>query len=201
MEQFLPIILVTAVMAVTIWIAVGVARKRQRRIEELWRHLAEHFGGEFVPSKRAFWSGKSMRAEVEVGGVPVVLDSYVVSHGKSSTTYSRASAPAPTPHRLEVSRSHLFTAVGRALGMQDHLIGDEVYDEAFTIKGDDPEWVAAILDEPLRRAHLAQDRLKLQIKDGQARTIRVGFEDDLGVLIERIQLTAALALAAKAVAP
>lgn len=72
-----------------------------------------------------------------MGPYPTRVYHYVVSSGKSSTTYACACLTISNSRRKQftLSREHLFSKVGKGLGMQDIQAGDRRFDEEILIKG------------------------------------------------------------------
>src|SRR5215218_2767009 len=58
--------------------------------DDVWAALAAETGARF--EKGGFWSGRA-RVVADVPPWQVVLDTYTVSNGKTSTTYTRMRAP------------------------------------------------------------------------------------------------------------
>ena len=103
--------------------------------EEVWRQLSQEIGAEFVEG--GFWKGSKVQAHVKPW--TITLDTYTVSTGKSSVTYTRMRAPYINPEgfRFTIYRKNLFSDLGKFLGMQDIEVGYPEFDEAFIIKGND----------------------------------------------------------------
>ena len=132
--------------------------------EEVWRQLAERVGGSF--SGEGFFETKAVT--VEVNEWTVILDTFTVSTGKSSATYTRMRAPyVNADHfRFKVSREGLFSGIGRALGFQDVEIGDPFFDEAFVIKGNDEEKLCQLFADPQVRSNLHKvSSVSFEIRD------------------------------------
>src|SRR5437588_691517 len=83
----------------------------------------------------------------------VVLDTIIVSTGKSAVTYTRMRAPYVNRdgHRFTLYRKTVLTALGKFMGMQDISIGDPAFDEAFVIKANDPAQARALVADPRLR--------------------------------------------------
>ena len=125
-------------------------RKRRRAV---WTHVAAELGGHHqLPTK--WWRGDE-NITATVRGVPVKLDVYVVSTGKSSQTYTRVAAAyahGPGP-KMKVSKQGFFAKLGKAMGMQDIPTGDPVFDQAFVLKSDSIPIARRLWsDEPRDRA-------------------------------------------------
>jgi len=101
--------------------------------DEVWRQLSQEIGAEFVEG--GLWKGNKVQAHVKPW--TITLDTYTVSTGKSSVTYTRMRAPYVNPEgfRFTIYRKSIFSDLGKFLGMQDIEVSDPDFDEAFIIKG------------------------------------------------------------------
>ena len=134
--------------------------------EEVWRQLSEEIGAEFVEG--GFWKGNKVQAHVEPW--TITLDTYTVSTGKSSVTYTRMRAPYINPEgfRFTIYRKNLFSDLGKLLGMQDIEVGDPEFDEAFIIQGNDEPRVRTLFASPeIRQMIQAQPKIRLEVKDSE----------------------------------
>jgi hypothetical protein len=134
--------------------------------EEIWRQLADQIGAEYVDG--GFWRGDKVVARV--GEWTVTLDTYTVSSGKHSTTYTRMRAPFVNRDgfRFTIRQANIFTGVAEALGFTDISIGDPDFDGDYVIKGNDPEKVGALLaSDRLRELIRAQRYIHLTVKDDE----------------------------------
>jgi hypothetical protein len=132
--------------------------------KEAWAQLAEQLGAQM---KGGTWR-EALNVSARVGEFDILLDTYTVSTGKSSTTYTRLRAPFvnPTGLRLALHRTHFFSAIERAFGGQDIEIGVQDFDQAFVISGNDEAGVRRVLQDPSLRALIfAQPRIKLEVAD------------------------------------
>ena len=114
--------------------------------DEVWRQLSQEIGAEFVEG--GLWKGNKVQAHV--GPWTVTLDTYTVSTGKSSVTYTRMRAPYINPEgfRFTIYRKSIFSDLGKFLGMQDIEVSDPDFDEAFIIKGNDDSKVQSFSPIP-----------------------------------------------------
>jgi hypothetical protein len=99
---------------------------------EVWRQLSAEIGAQYVEG--GFWKGDKVQATH--GPWTITLDTYTVSTGKSSTTYTRMRAPFVDSDgfRFTVYRKGIFSDIGKWFGMQDLEIGDEAFDRDFILK-------------------------------------------------------------------
>jgi hypothetical protein len=101
--------------------------------EEIWRQLSGEIAAQYVDG--GFWKGDRVEARHEQW--TVTLDTYQVSNGKQTTTYTRMRAPYvnPSGFRFTIYRKGFFSDIAKWLGMQDVRVGHEPFDTDFIIKG------------------------------------------------------------------
>ena len=89
--------------------------------EEIWRQFCAQTDGKYIDGD--FW--KRDKVEAAHGQWIVTLDTYVVSTGKSTITYTRMRAPYVNPDgfTFTVYRKGFFSELGIWLGMQDVKVG------------------------------------------------------------------------------
>ena len=132
--------------------------------DEIWKQVASDIGGNFTPGD--FWTGRS-RVEAAHGQWTVLLDLYVVSNGKSSSTYTRIRAPYMNPDgfQFNIYRHGIFSGLGKKLGMQDVTVGFPQFDEDFIIKGNDEAKLRLLFaDAKLRDLISAQPDIHFCVK-------------------------------------
>lgn len=135
--------------------------------DEVWREIADQLDGQFIKDS-SFWTNET-KVRVEVQDWVITLDSYTKSNGdKSSTSYTRFRAPFcnADDFRFQIYRTHLFSPVGRMLGIQDINIGDKFFDDEFVIKGNNVAMVQAFFANPgLRQLIHQQPSIHLRIEE------------------------------------
>jgi hypothetical protein len=134
--------------------------------DDVWRALAEEIGARF--DKGSFWRGAKVVADVPPW--QVVLDTYTVSSGDSSVTYTRMRAPYVNADgsRFTVYRKSIFTALGKMLGMQDVEVGYPRFDDDFVIQGNDERKLRQLFsNERLRALIEAQPSIRFTVKDDE----------------------------------
>ncbi len=111
--------------------------------EDIWTQLCTELGGEWIA--RGFWSGTNM-VQVRHEDWLLTLDTYTVSTGKSSVTFTRLRAPFVNRDQFQfrIGREGFFTRVGKWFGLVDFEIGDPAFDEAFHLAGNDEHRVRAL---------------------------------------------------------
>ena len=135
--------------------------------EEIWRQLAEEVNGQFIDGR---WFGPTARVEANCGQWTVTLDTFTVSNGKSSTTYTRMRAPYVNRDgfRFNIYRAGIFTGIGKFFGMQDVEIGDPYFDEPFVIQGNSERKLRELLaNERIKEFFHAQPHIRLSVKDDE----------------------------------
>ncbi|HKG21047.1 MAG TPA: DUF3137 domain-containing protein, partial [Blastocatellia bacterium] len=90
--------------------------------EEVWRRVSSEIGAEFI--KGGFFKGVN-RVEARVKGWDITLDTYTVSTGKSTVTFTRMRAPFVNRDGFSftIYRKSIFSGLGKLLGMQDVEVG------------------------------------------------------------------------------
>ncbi len=133
---------------------------------EVWRRLAEETGSSFVDG--GFWRGS--KVVIRVKEWTLTLDTFTVSTGKHSTTYTRLRAPYVNQDgfRFRIYRKSVFSGLGKLFGMQDIDVGSPEFDEPFVIQGNNPARVKQLFsNEPLRALIAAQPNFSVQVKDDE----------------------------------
>lgn len=134
--------------------------------KEIWQQLAEEIQANYVDM--GFWQGD--RVEAQVDNWVVVLDTYTVSTGKSSITYTRMRAPFVNLDNFyfKIYRNGFFSGLGKMLGMEDIEVGYEEFDNNFIIKGNSREKLRQLFsNESIRSLIQEQPQIGLEIKDDE----------------------------------
>lgn len=135
--------------------------------QEIWHQLCREIGADYVEG--GFWRGDKVQARV--GDWIITLDTYTVSTGKSSVTYTRLRAPFVNQDGLRflLYRQGLFSELGKALGLvEDIEVGYPEFDQGFIIQGNDPVKVRALFANPrIRQLIQLQPAIYLAVKDDE----------------------------------
>jgi hypothetical protein len=134
--------------------------------QEAWSELARQVGGAFTA--RTWRAPSSVVARI--GGFDLVLDTYTVSTGKSSTTFTRLRAPFinGTGLRFGVHRAHFLSPLEKFFGRQDLEIGVPDFDRSYVIAGNDEARVRSLLADPTLRALIAaHPRIAIEVVDNE----------------------------------
>ncbi len=134
--------------------------------KEIWKSLSDQIGSEFIEG--GFFSGDKVVAHVK--DWTLTLDTYTVSTGKSSTTYTRMRAPYVNKDgfRFKIYRKGIFSEIGKFLGGQDVEVGFPEFDEDFIIKGNDEHKLRILFaNSKIRQLIEFQPDIRLEIKDDE----------------------------------
>ena len=134
--------------------------------DEIWSQFAAAVGGDFQAG--GFWKGS--RVDAKHGEWTVTLDTYTVSNGKTSTTYTRMRAPYvnPSGFRFKIYRQGVFSTIGKWFGMQDIQVGEPAFDEAFIIQANDEAAVQQLLaNDKIRELAAVQPDIFFCVKDDE----------------------------------
>jgi len=150
--------------------------------KEIWQQFCAAIDARYVDG--GFWKGD--RVEARYGEWTVTLDTYTVSTGKSSVTYTRIRAPYVNPDdfRFNIYRKSIFSDLGKRFGMQDVEVGHPEFDEAFIIKGNDENKVRLLFgNSKIRELISTQSSIHFSVKDDESQFWgRQGFPDDVDEL-------------------
>lgn len=157
----------------------------------------------FGPSKKEVWNelSSAINAEFQEGGFlgkdkvivntkewTITLDTYTVSNGKSSTTYTRMRAPYVNKDgfSFKVYRTGVFSGFGKLFGMKDIEVGFPEFDQNFIIQGNDEEKVKTLFSNTNIRSLIEmQPRFHLEVKDDEG-WFRTEFPDGVDELYFRV---------------
>lgn len=134
--------------------------------KEIWKSLSEQIGSQFIDG--GFFSADKVVARVK--DWTVTLDTYTVSTGKSSNTYTRMRAPYVNKDgfSFKIYRKSIFSGLGKALGGQDVEVGFPEFDEDFIIKGNDDYKLRTLFaNSKIRQLIELQPNICLEIKDDE----------------------------------
>lgn len=134
--------------------------------KEIWNELTSHIDAEFVEGG-IFGKDKVIAHH---GEWTITLDTYTVSTGKSSTTYTRMRAPYVNRDGFwfTIYRSGFFSEVGKLFGMKDIIVGYPEFDENFVIKGNYEDKVKELFSNTHIRSLIEiQPRFHLEVKDDE----------------------------------
>ncbi len=182
-----------------VW-AVKFGQKQREKLEACFSDAARQVGARYAPGESGFFKNRSPSVVLNQHDTQVVADTYIVSNGKSSTTYSRITAGYSLARGpvLHVRRQGALNSIGKMLGMQDLEIGDPVFDDLFMIKGPSAGAVLRVIDDDHRLALVHQLPGWWIKSDGvTVKLERFGYPDSSGELAQAIRVATAIASADK----
>lgn len=124
-----------------------LAWQSHKRTVETWRQVAAELGLSASIGKglsRPTLSG-------QIGGRPVKIDTYTQRSGNNNTTYTRYRVGyPPLGIGLNLKREGAFSVITKLFGAQDVTVGDDLFDDSFTVKTSSPERLRALLTPSVR---------------------------------------------------
>ena len=133
--------------------------------KEIWQELCDELGFEFVEG--GIFKGED-KVIARAHSWTITLDTYSVSTGKTTVTYTRMRADFinPTDFKFKIYRKGVFSDLGKMMGMQDIEVGFAEFDQAFVIQGNDQEKLVELFShEHVRQLIQLQPKISLEIKD------------------------------------
>lgn len=166
-------------------------RRREQARYALWSEWAHARGGVFTPQQGGWWRPHPASMTVPHRHATVFVDTYVVSTGKSSTTYTRARARFPLGFGpcFRVTPEGLLQSLGKALGVRDIELDDVAFDPRFVVKGETPAAIRVAWTPAARASALVLSRPNVT-SDGAEVTVSVR-----GVLVALDELDALVSVA------
>jgi hypothetical protein len=150
---------------------------------DAWRSVAERTGGDFVEARRP----SKERVLVRHGPWRVWLDTYVVSNGSTSQTYTRVRAYIRGWRGLSllVRRRGVLDRLWEKLGFGSRLPLSRALTDRYVVKGrPEPRVPSLFSAQDLTEAVMAVPSLRLEIKR-PSRKSRKRFGEDTGVVVCR----------------
>lgn len=135
-----------------------------KKRKAIWKSFAEEVNGEFVEGN--FW--RRYRIEIPHDLWTLYIDTYTVSNGKSSTTYTRVYAPyrSAQSFQFNIFQRNVFTDIGKVFGMEDIEVGYPEFDKKFIIKGNDPRYLRQFFEpDPIRGILMLQPSMRFMTRD------------------------------------
>lgn len=131
---------------------------------EIWSKLSREIGGSYTERT---WR-RTDRIDVVHGPWTITLDTYTVHANNVHLPFTRFRAPFLNTEqwRFKISRSNLFSAIGKWFGVQDIEVGASGFDADFVIKSNDAAKVRRFCaNEQLRLMLAAQKSITLSLED------------------------------------
>ncbi len=178
---------------VVVVIAAVATLRHGKRARQTWQTLAQTYGLNYTPPGKAeLLSKKAAIAFQDPGEINGVLEGlafrlYIAIYGtsKDRRVFTIMSLEIPNlPHGLTLYHENAFLGFTKMIGAQDVKIGDEEFDKAFMIKGENADQVRAWLSDERRQALLREigDEPDVDIREGCLRFEVRGVCDNREVL-------------------
>ena len=178
---------------VVIVIAAVATIKRGRRARQSWQTLAQTYGLTYTPpGKTELLSKKAAIAFQDPGEITGVLEGltfrlFIAIYGtsKDRRVYTIMSLEIPgLPRVFTLYHENAFLGLTKMVGAQDVKTGDEEFDKAFMVKGENPDevlnWLTAERRHVLRQ-EIGSER-DMDIREGCLRFEQQGVCDKREVL-------------------
>ncbi len=134
--------------------------------KKAWEEFSREINAKYID--RGFWRGD--RIEFNFKNWLFVLDTYAVSTGKSSVTYTRIRSPFVKRENFyfRIYRKGIFSSISKFFGAQDIKIDDYELDEQFMIKGNQENKIRELLSHVnIKKYILEQPSIDLCIKNDE----------------------------------
>lgn len=183
------LIVMVALCAVLIGLLISYAAKKR----EQWRGALKAVSDEFGLSYSHGTFLKAAKATGSTAGFPLAVDSYTVSTGKSSQTFTRiVLTGAGKLPRLLLEKEGIGSSIKKAFVGEDIQIGDDRFDETIVLRGDDEDAVI-YLDEETRDRAIDAVVSGAKLKDGNIKLVRSGLVYDAPKLLRLVSQVVDLA--------
>ena len=180
---------------IAIAVVWAISSHQGQRWSETMAALAQqHDGLEVVPG--GVFKPASVTGTAD--DVPVTVDTFTRSHGKSVSTYTRVAVETDLPVGLRIGREGLGTSLTKVFMGDDIEVGDRDFDAALMLRGADPAEVVSYLDAATRQAlWSAVDSHRAELEGGTLKLV-VGGRAELPVLEGLLDAGVDVARAARA---
>ncbi|WP_099191980.1 DUF3137 domain-containing protein [Tepidibacter mesophilus] len=134
--------------------------------DEIWEEFSNEIKAKFIIGGFL----KNSKVEFNINNWNITLDTYAVSNGKTSTTYTRIRAPFVNENnfKFKIYRAGIFSEIGKCFGIQDINIGYKDFDEEFIIKGNEENKIIELFsNDRIRSLIKSQPKILLEIKDDE----------------------------------
>jgi hypothetical protein len=135
--------------------------------DDVWQQLSKEIGAKFIDA--GAWSLDD-KVEVRVKNWILTLDTFMVSAGRSSVTFTRMRAPFVNKDgfRFKIYRKGVFSVLGKVFGMHSIASGFSGFDQDFSIQGNNDQQVRALFANPkIRDLIEAQPEIYFEVKDDE----------------------------------
>ncbi len=183
------LILLVALCAVLVGLLISYAAKKK----EQWRRALYAVSEEFGLTYSNGTLFKAAKSTGSTAGFPLTVDSYTVSTGKSSQTFTRiVLTGAGKLPRLLLEKEGIGSSIKKAFVGEDIQIGDDRFDETIVLRGSEDDAVI-YLDEQTRDRAIAAIAAGAKLKDGNIKLVRSGLVYEADKLVRMVSKVVDLA--------
>lgn len=154
--------------------------------EKLWETAAQRIGGDLIVVKGSFFRDTVRQISTEVAGVPLTVDTFVESDGKTRVYYTRVAAgrlPAAGSTHIACRPRGIVHKLSKRLGLERSLTGDEAFDETCHVDAEPAAVALAFLDGPTRRLLTTLEEA-FTIESGCLTVVRRGLPSEAATLVD-----------------
>jgi hypothetical protein len=178
--EALLIVFIAILCAIGLAAAVIYGAKAKEAWQTALRSVADQFGVAYDPG--TWLRGSSVEGNVD--GRHYKLDTFTVSTGKSSQTYTRIVLDTELPKGLELKKEGIFSGLAKTFVGDDVQVGIDRFDDEFLLKGRRDVAVLARLGLRSRKAMWTAVREHgVKLKNGQLAWVVGGMVSDLDRLL------------------
>ncbi|HEY9153272.1 MAG TPA: hypothetical protein VIN60_10335 [Anaerolineales bacterium] len=162
------ILVSVGVIIILVILVIVVSQMRRQQLDTAWRQFASEIGAEFIEGGLF----RSSKVQAQFKNWMIVLDTYSVSSGDSSETYTRikTSIQDKDGFWFTIFRTGLVAKLDKALGAQDIEIGDAEFDGAFTVRSNNESKVRALFSNlKIRQMIQMQKSITIAIRKNELR--------------------------------
>ena len=190
-----PVTIVAVVVGIIVF-AIRWESGRAIAFREAWSSYALSRGLAYAAASGPWYRRQAAAIEGDVEGVPIRLDTYVVSTGHAHVTYTRVQSrlPRPVHARVCVTPRTVFTGLGERLGRETIRTSDPTFDRAMAVRSKSRETALGAVDDAVRSRTLGIGRkVSMQVEGENLKIWWQGGESSPEILDAASRLAAALA--------
>jgi hypothetical protein len=186
-----------------LWLAGrAVGRSQARDIERGWGAAAKTLGCKYVDANGTL-EGMCEGASFKVDRFTITAAPAGTIGQSSQITYTRVVAVTPGvpgTFALTIGKSGIFGPILSPLDAEEVVVGQQVFDEKFRVKSNEPALVRRILGADLAALFLQMSSADVTVRDGVVITTHGGVVVDPNLLVPMIRASTFLATAIAAAA-
>jgi hypothetical protein len=195
---WIPLALFGVVMVLVVVFASRYQAEQQERFRQAWREFATSRGFTWTQGSGPWYRRSNDSIDATVEGVPVRLDTYVVSTGKTTVRFTRVTSrlEREVEDRISICRRSIFTGLGERFGRKTLRTSDPAFDRRMAARSRNPGRALRTIDEDFRTRLLEiQRRVQVKVDGASAVVTWHGGEKDPRTLDAACRLAAALSRA------